>query len=70
MVLLGVEVPSVLIEVSCISNKEEEARLATPGYRDSVAGFLETGIVGYLERRANQKTMARGKIQHVVKQER
>jgi len=70
MVLLGVEVPSVLIEVSCISNKEEEARLAMPGYRDSVAGFLETGIVGYLERRANQKTMVRGKIQHVVKQER
>jgi N-acetylmuramoyl-L-alanine amidase len=70
MVLLGVEVPSVLIEVSCISNKEEEARLATTGYRDSVAGFLETGIVGYLERRANQKSMVRGKIQHVVKQER
>ncbi len=70
MVLLDAEVPSVLVEVSCISNKEEENRLGTPGYRDSVAGFLETGIVEYLERRASQRTIARGKIQHVVKQER
>jgi N-acetylmuramoyl-L-alanine amidase len=70
MVLLDAEVPSVLVEVSCISNTAEETRLGTPGYRDSVAGFLETGIVGYLERRASQRTIARGKIQHVVKQER
>jgi N-acetylmuramoyl-L-alanine amidase len=70
MVLLGVEVPSVLAEVSCISNEEEETRLGTPGYRDSVAGFLKTGIVEYLERRAYQRTIARGKIPHVVKQER
>jgi N-acetylmuramoyl-L-alanine amidase len=70
MVLLGVEVPSVLVEVSCISNKAEEIRLGTGGYRDNVAGLLRTGIVEYLERRANQKTMARGKTQHVVKQER
>jgi N-acetylmuramoyl-L-alanine amidase len=70
MVLLGVEVPSVLVEVSCISNKAEEIRLGTAGYRDNVAGFLRTGIVEYLERRAHQKTMTRGKMQHVVKQER
>jgi N-acetylmuramoyl-L-alanine amidase len=70
MVLLGVEVPSVLAEISCISNQEEETRLGTPGYRDSVAGFLKTGIVEYLERRADQRTIARGKIAHVVKQER
>jgi N-acetylmuramoyl-L-alanine amidase len=65
-----VDVPSVLVEVSCISNKAEETRLGTPGYRDSVAGFLETGIVEYLERRTYQETVAKGKIQHVVKQER
>ena len=70
VVLLGVDVPSVLVEVSCISNKAEETRLGTPGYRDSVAGFLETGIVEYLERRTYQETVAKGKIQHVVKQER
>jgi len=70
VVLLGVDVPSVLVEVSCISNKAEETRLGTPGYRDSVAGFLETGIVEYLEQRTYQETVAKGKIQHVVKQER
>ena len=70
VVLLGVDVPSVLVEVSCISNMAEETRLARPGYRDRVAGFLETGIVEYLEHRAYQRTIARGKIQHVVQQER
>jgi N-acetylmuramoyl-L-alanine amidase len=70
VVLLGVDVPSVLVEVSCISNKAEEIRLARPGYRDGIAGFLETGIVEYLEHRAYQRTIARGKIEHVVKQER
>jgi N-acetylmuramoyl-L-alanine amidase len=70
VVLLGVDVPSVLVEVSCISNKAEETRLAKPGYRDSVAGFLQTGIVEYLERRVTQRTMERGTVQHVVKQER
>jgi N-acetylmuramoyl-L-alanine amidase len=70
MVLLGVEVPSVLVEVSCISNKAEETRLSTPQYRDSVADFLMTGIVEYLEQRAYRRTIERGTTQHVAKQER
>jgi N-acetylmuramoyl-L-alanine amidase len=69
VVLLGVQIPSVLVEVSCISNKAEETRMSTPEYRDSVAGFLETGIVEYLERRAYRRTLEGGKIQHVAKQE-
>jgi N-acetylmuramoyl-L-alanine amidase len=68
MVLLGVEVPSVLVEVSCISNKAEESRLSTPEYRDSVADFLKTGIVEYLEQRANRRTIKGDKTQHVAKQ--
>jgi N-acetylmuramoyl-L-alanine amidase len=60
MVLLGVEVPSVLVEVSCISNRGEEARLGTPEYRDGIADFLEAGIVEYLYRREYQRTIARG----------
>jgi N-acetylmuramoyl-L-alanine amidase len=70
MVLLGVDVPSVLVEVSCISNKKEEARLGRPEYRDSVADFLKTGIVEYLERRSYPGTIQKGKTQNVVKQER
>jgi N-acetylmuramoyl-L-alanine amidase len=70
VVLLGVEVPSVLVEVSCISNKAEETRLSRPAYRDSVAGILKTGIVEYLEQREYRRTIEGGKTQHVANQER
>jgi N-acetylmuramoyl-L-alanine amidase len=70
MVLLGVEVPSVLVEVSCISNKAEETRLSRPEYRDNVADFLEAGIVEYLQRRAYPGTIEGGKKQNVAQQER
>jgi N-acetylmuramoyl-L-alanine amidase len=70
MVLLGVDVPSVLVEVSCISNKAEETRLGRPEYRDGVADFLKSGIVEYLERRSYPGTIQKGKTQYVVKQER
>jgi N-acetylmuramoyl-L-alanine amidase len=66
VVLLGVEVPSVLVEVSCISNKAEETRLSTPAYRDSVAGILKRGIVEYLEQREYRRTVEGGKTQHVA----
>jgi N-acetylmuramoyl-L-alanine amidase len=70
MVLLGVDVPSVLVEVSCISNKAEETRLSRPEYREAVAGFLKAGIVAYLEQRADRKMQEGGKTGHVAKQER
>ena len=70
MVLLGVEVPSVLVEVSCLSSKAEEARLSRPEYRDSVADFLEAGIVEYLQRRAYPGTIEGGNAQNVAQQER
>jgi N-acetylmuramoyl-L-alanine amidase len=70
VVLLGVEVPSVLLEISCISNKSEETRLSQPAYRDSVAGILKTGIVEYLEQREYRRTIEGGKTQHVASQER
>jgi N-acetylmuramoyl-L-alanine amidase len=70
VVLLGVDVPSVLVEISCISNKAEETRLSTSGYRDSVAGFLKAGIVGYLERRTQRINTEGGNLANVVTQER
>ncbi len=69
VVLLGVEVPSVLVEVSCISNKAEETRLSQPEYRNDVAAFLRAGIVEYLEQRGYRRSVEGGKIQHVAKQE-
>ena len=70
VVLLGVQVPSVLVEVSCISNQAEEARLGTAEYRDSVADFLKAGIVEYLDYPAYRKTIDRGEAQNVANQER
>jgi N-acetylmuramoyl-L-alanine amidase len=48
VVLLGVEVPGVLAEISVISNREEEAKLNTPEHREQIAQSLEAGIVNYL----------------------
>lgn len=70
MVLLGVEVPSVLVEVSCISNKAEETRLSMPEYRDNVAAYLKWGIDDYLEQRTDRRMTEGGKTQNVAKQER
>lgn len=48
VVLLGVEVPGVLAEISVISNRQEEAKLNTPEHREQIARSLEAGIVDYL----------------------
>jgi N-acetylmuramoyl-L-alanine amidase len=50
VVLLGVDVPSVLTEISCLSNEEEEAKLNFETYREEVATYLEEGIVRYLNK--------------------
>jgi len=49
-VLLGVDVPAVLAEVSCISNREEEIELNTESYRENIAHYLEAGILDYLNK--------------------
>ncbi len=48
MVLLGVDMPSVLTEISTLSNKREERQLSTETYRENIAHYLEQGIVEYL----------------------
>ncbi|HYQ48500.1 MAG TPA: N-acetylmuramoyl-L-alanine amidase, partial [Thermodesulfovibrionales bacterium] len=48
VVLLGVDVPAVLAEVSCLSNREEEIELASEAHRENIAGYLEAGILDYL----------------------
>jgi N-acetylmuramoyl-L-alanine amidase len=49
VVLSQVDIPSVLVEIACLTKKQEEAKLASTGYREKVAAFLEEGIVAYLE---------------------
>lgn len=51
VVLLGVDAPSVLAEISCITKEEEEAKLRLPDYREKIASFLEEGITTYLNGR-------------------
>lgn len=46
-VLIGAEVPSVLIEISFLSNPTEEKRLSTPAYRQIIAEGIYEGIISY-----------------------
>jgi N-acetylmuramoyl-L-alanine amidase len=49
VVLLGVDAPSVLVEISCLSNVEEARKLDQESYRDEIAGYLANGITNYLD---------------------
>ena len=46
-VLIGAEVPSVLVEISFLSNPAEEARLITEAYRQLAAQGIYEGIITY-----------------------
>lgn len=48
VVLLASRMPSVLVEITSISNGAEEALLATESYRDEIARHLAEGIAGYI----------------------
>lgn len=50
LVLLGVDVPAVLTEVSCLSNVEEELRLNSESYREKIAYYIESGILDYINK--------------------
>jgi N-acetylmuramoyl-L-alanine amidase len=58
VVLNQADVPAVLAEVSCLSNREEEERLGTEEHRENIAAYLETGILDYLR---NGETMHESK---------
>jgi N-acetylmuramoyl-L-alanine amidase len=46
-VLIGGEMPSILVEVSFMSNTEEEARLMNSEYLDRIAQGIYEGIIEY-----------------------
>lgn len=54
VVLLGVDAPSVLVEISCITKQEEETNLNSPDYREKISSSLEEGINTYLSQRETQ----------------
>ena len=49
VVLIGANMPSILAEISFLSNPAEEKRLRTPEHRQKVAEALYAGIVAYAE---------------------
>jgi len=51
VVLLGVDAPSVLVEISCITKKDEEANLQKTEYRKQVTSFIKEGVTSYLGQR-------------------
>jgi len=50
VLLLGVDIPSVLTEVTCLSDIDEEIKLNMAYYRKKIARYLEEGIVEYLNK--------------------
>jgi N-acetylmuramoyl-L-alanine amidase len=51
MVLVSTEMPGALVELSCLSNPEQAARLADPAHRQSIARGLYVGLSAYAEAR-------------------
>ncbi|WP_224363245.1 N-acetylmuramoyl-L-alanine amidase [Hyalangium versicolor] len=47
-VLLGVKMPAILVETAFLSNAEEEERLTSEGYQDSVAKAIAQGVEDFL----------------------
>jgi N-acetylmuramoyl-L-alanine amidase len=47
VVLVGTQVPAILVEVACLSNPDEVAILTTEDYRESIALALAAGINRY-----------------------
>ncbi len=59
IVLIGANMPSILAEISFISNPADEKKLFTPDYRQSIATFLYKGIERYVEGLSGLKVASR-----------
>ena len=49
VVLIGANMPSILAEISFVSNPTDEAKMDTPDYREKIAESLYKGIAKYAE---------------------
>jgi N-acetylmuramoyl-L-alanine amidase len=47
VVLVGTQMPAILVEIACLSNQDEAALLSTDAYRESIALALAKGIRSY-----------------------
>ncbi len=53
-VLVGAQMPAILIEVGYLSNPVERARLADPSYQEKLADGIVRGIINYLKNRERE----------------
>lgn len=51
VVLLGAKMPSILVETSFLSNPEDEQRLASPEYQETLAAQIAEAVEGFLDER-------------------
>jgi len=58
-VLVGAKMPSVLVEVSYITNRTEAQRLASPAYREHLARGIASGIKTYVAKSQPVQEIAR-----------
>jgi N-acetylmuramoyl-L-alanine amidase len=56
LVLIGANMPSILAEISFISNPDEEKVLRTPAYRQHLAEYLLEGVRSYADTLSGIKT--------------
>jgi N-acetylmuramoyl-L-alanine amidase len=59
VVLLGAAMPSVLAEVSFLSNPRDDSLLQTSQFRERIAASLFAGLNAYLKKKASPETRAR-----------
>jgi N-acetylmuramoyl-L-alanine amidase len=59
VVLIGARMPSVLAEISFLSNPRDERLLKTPAYRQKLAEALLQGIMGYVQSLSRIEVAAR-----------
>jgi N-acetylmuramoyl-L-alanine amidase len=60
IVLIGANMPSVLAEISFLSNPTDERRLQTPDYRQRIAESLYKGIARYVSGLSGVKVAVKG----------
>ncbi|HJT70316.1 MAG TPA: N-acetylmuramoyl-L-alanine amidase, partial [Terriglobales bacterium] len=59
VVLIGANMPSILAEISFLSNPVDERRLKTPAYRQKIAESLYHGIERYVNGLGGLKVASR-----------
>jgi N-acetylmuramoyl-L-alanine amidase len=59
VVLIGANMPSILAEISFVSNPQDEKRLKTPEYRQKIAESLFKGVSKYANGLSGVKSAAK-----------